>query len=39
MTPRERILTIRLTERIKNDKNYAKKIGLVVEGKKEGKEE
>lgn len=38
MTPRERVLTIRSTERIKNDKKYAKKIGLTIEGKK-GKEE
>lgn len=31
MTVRERILTIKLMEKIKNDPNYAEKLGISVE--------
>lgn len=37
MTPRQRILIIKLADKIKKNPSYAEKIGLVVENKKKGK--
>ena len=37
MTPQQRILTIRLAEKIKKNPTYAEKIGVVVENKKKSK--
>lgn len=35
MTPRQRLLAIRLTEKINKNPSYAEKIGVVIENKKE----
>lgn len=37
MTPKQRILAIRLAEKIKKNPSYAQKIGVVIENKKEDK--
>lgn len=37
MTPRQRILAIRLAEKINKNSSYAEKLGVVIENKKEDK--
>ncbi len=37
MTPRQRILAIKLAEKIKKNISYAENLGLVIENKKEDK--
>ncbi len=37
MPPRQRILAIRLTEKIKKNPSYAEKLGIEIEDKKETK--
>ena len=34
MTPRQRILVIRLAEKINKNSSYAEKLGVVIENKK-----
>lgn len=37
MTPKQRILAIKLAEKIKKNPSYAQKLGIVIENKKDEK--
>lgn len=39
MTPQQRILTIRLAEKINKNPSYAEKIGVAIKTKKEQKQQ